>query len=1155
MAIGKLATSLTSQGHDSPAPAHVLHAVEGQPLTIPGGAWLLKADFVRQGSDLVLRGQDGKEILVRDYFSSDTPPDLVTEGGAVIQGDLAERLAGPLAPGQYAQATPHAPAEVIGRAETVKGTVEVTHADGTKGVLAKNDPLHQGDVLSTTGDGSVGIVFTDNTVLSLGANGRITLDEVVYDPTTKVGSFNASVVQGVFSFTSGEIAKTGMDAMTIRTPVASIGIRGTTVVGEAAAEGETNTVSLLPDSDGHVGEIAVSNSGGTQILSQPGATTQVTSFFQAPPTPVNLPIQQIQQQYSSALTSLPPQPAPQNQTTTDQGKADQGGKEGGKDGEGKEGGQEEAAAKEGEGKEGGKEGEGKEGGKEGELKEGGKEGELKEGGKEGDLKEGGKEGEGRGGPPLGPDGKPLAAGDGPPGGPGDAPLTAGETGGGPPLGTEGRPVGEGQPVVQRDAPPPNPGSGNLFGPGPGTPFGPASGNIFGSAGDGNVAGTGGETVVGTGGGDRLNFGGGDLFGTGGGDIFGLGGGNIFAPGGGETRFGDETRDTYTPPPPSNIVTIFDAVLLGTAGNDNLNGPPDSNANFYFGSTGRAGTDTVTSSGVRSQVSFDNLNNVKIKLAMNAIPNDGVISIWNTPTATETPGAEANVITFHNVSQYMFASVPVPAMLTGYVGGTSTSGSGTPPADGDVIIFGEGMGINKVGYVLVGDGTAAETFTLSSAVAVQPATQDGVLIFGKGGGDTFNIDTLGHHMIIGGATGSDNQNAGSLGYPNGVTVNTFSYATGQTSGINVSMVSSGNGLMGGDAYVANSAFTLTDKLWDVGSLTTTGYDDSIDVFGGAYNTISTGAGDDTIRLFGTDTKISAINGGTASGSGDTVALHLYSPLLTSGDMPALTSVETLTLESMTSSAVTVSSLNTTDAALTSINVSLDYGGSLTITAMPNSVTSVKAASGPNATTHGDLTVDVTTHATALGITGGYGDDTLKGGAAGDIITFGAGTDSVYGSGTAASDTFWYSTKDSFGANYADTAVDTIYDFERTVDVLQFDNSVLRGAGNSFVTISAGSSLASGNSVVALNYNTSYADWQSAAAAAITNTNGSGTFALLYKNSSDGGKVHVALVDAGANSTFSTADTGTDADTGRDIYVLNNITDLVGTAWTVGETAVV
>ena len=76
------------------------------------------------------------------------------------------------------------------------------------------------------------------------------LDELVYDPATGNGSMAVNMVEGAFSFISGEIAKTGPDAMTIETPVVTMGIRGTTVAGKAAVEGNENSFTLLQDADG-----------------------------------------------------------------------------------------------------------------------------------------------------------------------------------------------------------------------------------------------------------------------------------------------------------------------------------------------------------------------------------------------------------------------------------------------------------------------------------------------------------------------------------------------------------------------------------------------------------------------------------------------------------------------------------------------------------------------------------------------------------------------------------------------------------------------------------------------------------------------------------------------------------------------------------------
>jgi hypothetical protein len=156
-------------------------------------------------------------------------------------------------------------ADPIGIVMTSTGTVTVERADGTVDQLSAGDPVYEDDVL-TTGDGStVGIRFQDDSRFSLGEEGRMELDTFVYDAGAGTGSSLIDVAQGSFAFVSGMIAKTGDDAMSVQTPVATIGVRGTTVAGDVGPDGQTE-VTLLPDTDGTLGEIAVFNQSGLQIM-------------------------------------------------------------------------------------------------------------------------------------------------------------------------------------------------------------------------------------------------------------------------------------------------------------------------------------------------------------------------------------------------------------------------------------------------------------------------------------------------------------------------------------------------------------------------------------------------------------------------------------------------------------------------------------------------------------------------------------------------------------------------------------------------------------------------------------------------------------------------------------------------------------------------
>lgn len=290
----------------------VVLSAAGDHVRVPGADWLDAADLSRDGGDLLLTGSDGVSMVVPGYFDLPNPPALVDDGGMMVAGDWAVRLAGPLAPGQYAQAGGAAAAPAIGTISNAVGQVQVRHADGTQDAVKNGDAVKVGDIISTGGSGKVGITFDDGSTFALGGNGRMSVDEMTLPDAAGGGGKEVLAIQGgSFSFSSGTIAKSVPDAMQLKTPVANIGVRGTTGAGVAGPEGQNNTVSLLPDADGNVGQMSVSNQAGTQMLSQPGATTQFTSAFTAPPPPVILSPQQIQQQYGDTLQALPPPPSPE----------------------------------------------------------------------------------------------------------------------------------------------------------------------------------------------------------------------------------------------------------------------------------------------------------------------------------------------------------------------------------------------------------------------------------------------------------------------------------------------------------------------------------------------------------------------------------------------------------------------------------------------------------------------------------------------------------------------------------------------------------------------------------------------------------------------------------------------------------------------------
>ncbi len=106
----------------------------------------------------------------------------------------------------------------IGQIKTLKGQVSVER----KGQLLPAEvgmQLESADTLKTGADGAVGITMRDNSLLSAGPNSILSL-----------ARFDAQLQRGTLAVVSGRIAKQSPQAMTVRTPSAQLGVRGTDFV-------------------------------------------------------------------------------------------------------------------------------------------------------------------------------------------------------------------------------------------------------------------------------------------------------------------------------------------------------------------------------------------------------------------------------------------------------------------------------------------------------------------------------------------------------------------------------------------------------------------------------------------------------------------------------------------------------------------------------------------------------------------------------------------------------------------------------------------------------------------------------------------------------------------------------------------------------------
>jgi hypothetical protein len=117
----------------------------------------------------------------------------------------------------------------IGQVKVSKGDVQIQRG-ASKQAAKVGMGIQASDVVLTGTDGSAGITFTDNSLVSVGPNSVFAIDKYSFDTTTHAGEFEGSLKKGKLAAVSGKMVKQSPEAMKIRTPSAVMGVRGTEFV-------------------------------------------------------------------------------------------------------------------------------------------------------------------------------------------------------------------------------------------------------------------------------------------------------------------------------------------------------------------------------------------------------------------------------------------------------------------------------------------------------------------------------------------------------------------------------------------------------------------------------------------------------------------------------------------------------------------------------------------------------------------------------------------------------------------------------------------------------------------------------------------------------------------------------------------------------------
>jgi hypothetical protein len=146
-----------------------------------------------------------------------------------------------------------------------------------------NTGVEMNDTVSTA-RGKAELTFDDKTTVKLTEHSKLVIDDFVYDPKKGTGKLALNMAMGTARYASGQIAKNNPQQVAIKTPTATIAVRGTDFSMTVDELGRS-LVILLPscDSKGCVtGAIEVSNLAGVVLLDVPYQATMVSSTSSPP---------------------------------------------------------------------------------------------------------------------------------------------------------------------------------------------------------------------------------------------------------------------------------------------------------------------------------------------------------------------------------------------------------------------------------------------------------------------------------------------------------------------------------------------------------------------------------------------------------------------------------------------------------------------------------------------------------------------------------------------------------------------------------------------------------------------------------------------------------------------------------------------------------
>jgi len=190
--------------------------------------------------------------------------------------------------------------------------------------LKNGDKIYFGDSIIVKDKSNSQILLLDETVMSVGSNSEIKIDEFVYDPKTKDGKILSQIKNGSMKVLTGGVSEKNPANLEIKVPAGTIGTRGTEFQATVDATNSQSKILLIgPGPDNSLGlrpgAVEVENNLGKVLLDKPFLFTQMNATT-APQAPIPVPqneLKQFQQRLETKAAPATVQIATAQKATTE----------------------------------------------------------------------------------------------------------------------------------------------------------------------------------------------------------------------------------------------------------------------------------------------------------------------------------------------------------------------------------------------------------------------------------------------------------------------------------------------------------------------------------------------------------------------------------------------------------------------------------------------------------------------------------------------------------------------------------------------------------------------------------------------------------------------------------------------------------------------